>query len=445
MNKQLAKQRKPWITVAVVCAVGVIAVVVLATISFSRETSPTQPAASDTGFRDFSFSATNVRTPTYSASQSKLWFNDGSWWGSFFDRSAGEHRIYRYNSDTRTWTDAGTDIDERDASKADTLWDGTHLYVVSAGPDSSITDQSARILRYSYDAAAKKYSLDSGFPVTITSGGMETIVLAKDTSDKLWVTYTQDNRVYVSHTLDDDLTWAKPFVLPGQGTTVDPDDISSIIAFDSQIGVMWSNQADKAIYFATHRDGDDPDSWQAATALRPSQDLSGTLSEPNIADDHINLKADSSGRVFAAVKTSLNESSSADPETPLNVLLVRDEDAKWTDYTFDTENDQHTRPMVLLDEEHRELYMFATAPCCSGGTIYYKRTSLDNISFPEGTGTPFIQSATSKNIDSATSTKQNLDSTTGLLVLASDTTSGYYLHNTINLDGTTPSSAQPSE
>jgi hypothetical protein len=44
--------------------------------------------------------------------------------------------------------------------------------------------------------------------------------------------------------------------LPVNGTSVAPDDISSVVAFDSQVGVMWSNQTDDAMYFATHKDGD---------------------------------------------------------------------------------------------------------------------------------------------------------------------------------------------
>lgn len=96
----------------------------------------------------------------------------------------------------------------------------------------------------------------------------------------------------------------------------------------------------------------------------------------------------------------------------------------------------------MLDEEHRELYMFATAPT-GGGTIHYKRTDLDNISFPSGMGTPYIQSATDTHIDDATSTKQNLRSATGLVVLASDSESKYYLHNAVDLDGGVPPPPPP--
>jgi hypothetical protein len=154
-----------------------------------------------------------------------------------------------------------------------------------------------------------------------------------------------------------------------------------------------------------------------------------------LADDYINIKAlpaaDSSGRVFAAVKTSLDDLPNSDD--PQIMLLVLGQDGEWTSHVFGTVGDHHSRPIVMLDENHRELYMFATAPT-GGGTIYYKKTDLDSISFPLGKGTPIIQSATDTHIDDATSTKLNLKSAPGLVVLASDSESKYYLHNAVGLD-----------
>ena len=397
---------------------------------------PAALAASDVGHRDFSFAANGVSNPTGEKPQSKLWFNDGIWWGTLFDRSTEEYHIYRYDQASHAWSDTGTRIDERNTSKADTLWDGTHLYVVSAGPGQA---SNARLLRYSYSPSTKRYTLDQGFPVTITSVGLETIVLDKDTTGKLWVTYKQNKQIYVNRTLNDDRTWGTPFVLPVRGTSVSADDISSVVAFDSQIGVMWSNQraTDDAMYFATHTDGDPDNVWQGSRTA---------IQGPKNADDHISLRsvqaADSSGRVFAAVKTSLGDVQNPNPNAPLNLLLVRDRDGNWTNHVFGRVGDDHTRPIVMLDQEHRDLYMFATAPCCDGGTIYYKKTSLNNISFSEGLGEPFIQSGTDLNINDATSTKQNLSSATGLMVMASSGTvvsgttgSDYYWHNYVGLGG----------
>jgi hypothetical protein len=38
-----------------------------------------------------------VDNPTGEKPQSKLWFNDGIWWASLFDRSTEEYHIYRYD------------------------------------------------------------------------------------------------------------------------------------------------------------------------------------------------------------------------------------------------------------------------------------------------------------------------------------------------------------
>ena len=413
--------------------------VILATIgvlgSYPGDT-PAALAASDVGYRDHSFAASAVTNPTGEKPQSKLWFNDGVWWGSLFNRATEEYRIYRYDWPAHTWNDTGTLIDERNSSKADTLWDGSHLYVVSAGTDKTNTSHGARVLRYSYDPVTKNYTLDQGFPVTITSvGAGDGIVLDKDTSGKLWVTYEQNNQIYVNRTLNDDRTWGTPFVLPVDGTNVSSDDTSAVVAFDGQIGVMWSNQIDDAMYFATHADGEPDNAWQGSRAA---------IQGPKNADDHISLRslqaADSSGRVFAAVKTSLNDVPNPNPNAPLNLLLVRDRDGNWINHVFGRVGDNHTRPTLMLDEEHRDLYMFATAPCCAGGAIYYKKTSLNNVSFSTGLGEPFIQSSTDLNINDATSTKQNVSSATGLVVMASSgqvisgsTGSRYYWHNAVSL------------
>lgn len=103
---------------------------------------------------------------------------------------------------------------------------------------------------------------------------------------------------------------------------------------------------------------------------------------------------------------------------------------------------------MLVDGEHRDLYVLATAPT-GGGSIFYKKTNLGNVAFPPGRGTPFIRSAADPQVDNVTSTKQNLSSATGLLALASDSdVSRFYLHNTLDLSGadaTAPTVAPPEQ
>jgi hypothetical protein len=88
-----------------------------------------------------------------------------------------------------------------------------------------------------------------------------------------------------------------------------------------------------------------------------------------------------------------------------------------------------------VDTDHRELYVFTSGPCCSGGTIYYKQSSLDRIEFPSGPGTPFMRRGNPGALNNPTSTKQNVGLDTGLLVIASDDKTDTYMHNYLRLDG----------
>jgi hypothetical protein len=61
---------------------------------------------------------------------------------------------------------------------------------------------------------------------------MKAIVLDKDSTGKLWVTYAQQNQVYVNRSLGDDSIWGRPFVPLVKGTSVTSDDISAMVAYD---------------------------------------------------------------------------------------------------------------------------------------------------------------------------------------------------------------------
>jgi Bacterial Ig-like domain len=214
---------------------------------------------------------------------------------------------------------------------------------------------------------------------------------------------------------------------PVPDTTVSADDISAVIAFKGQIGVMWSNQVSAAFRFATHQDGAPDSQWGP---------LETPLSGPDLADDHINLKnieADADGRLYAAVKTSQGDNGEPS-SSPLDVLLVRSATGGWANYTFSTVAEDETRPIVLLDQTNHTVYYFATAPTTPGGTVYYKSTPMNNIAFGPGKGTPFV-TWPGAIINNATSTKQPVTSATGIVVLASDSTTGTYYHAEMPLPG----------
>jgi hypothetical protein len=402
----------------VALAAGVVALVAAAFPS------PAGADPGDIGYEGPSYSNTSGGV-TGEKPESKTWWNDGFWWASMFHNASSTYHIFRLDPSTQTWLDTGVRIDNRPGSRADVLWDGTKLYVVS---------RPSRLYRFSYNAATDSYSLDSGFPVNVNSVSSETLTIAKDSTGQLWATWTQGSprQVYVNRTTGSDTSWGTPFVLPASGTTTNADDISAIVAFGgNKIGVMWSNQNDDNVYFAVHGDADADTTWQPSTSA---------LGGPDIADDHINLKAASDGRVFAAVKTSKGAL-----DATLVALLVRNPaTGAWSSHAVGRKRDHHTRPIVVLDEEARVVHVFATVPE-GNGTIYEKTAPMDAISFPLGLGTRVIHDASSATVNNASSTKQTVNSTTGLAVLANNPTTERYWHHFDPLGGSPPpTNAAPS-
>jgi PKD repeat protein len=408
--------------------VALLVVLGLALVGFPAQA---EAAPGDIGYEGPSTSGAGSGT-TASKPESKLWWNDGFWWASMWDAASADFHIFKLDQGMQRWTDTGVAIDDRGGTHADVLWDGLagKLYVAShVFSESPATGSASRLYRYSYNAATDTYTRDTGFPVTINNYKLETLVIAKDATGELWATWAQGTQVWVNRTLCtpscDDANWGTPFVI--SSTPVKADDISSVIAFGgNKVGVLWSDQTAAKFVFGTHAD-DQPDNvWSFETALQG----------PGLADDHINLKTDAAGRVFAAVKTSRGGTLD-----PLTMLLVQAPGGGWTSSVFGLVKDHHTRPIVELDEAAGIVHMFATAPE-SGGAIYEKTSPIDSISFATGLGTPVIKDADG-SINNATSTKQNVDASTGLVVAASGT-SGHYWHNFFPLGGGGPVPPTPS-
>ncbi|CAG1769115.1 hypothetical protein BAC2_00060, partial [uncultured bacterium] len=286
-------------------------------------------AAPNVGFEDFQFGSSCNSTPSGEKPQSKLWWTDGSWWGVLCSADSSYH-IYRLNWGSQTWIDTGVAIDNRSGTKVDVLWDSSaqKLYVLSHifSNSGSSGSQEARLYRYSYNSASDSYSLDANFPVVAASGEWPNVVLAKDSTGQLWITMVQGRRVVVNRTSGSDTSWGTPFEIPTAASTpnTNTDDISSIIAFNGQIGVIWSNQSNNTVYFAIHNDSAGDTTWQPLEIVAQSS---------NIADDHFNMQVDASGRLFVASKTSLTGSN------PVVVMYRRLVNGTWNSVPFGTAGD----------------------------------------------------------------------------------------------------------
>lgn len=422
------------------------------------------------GYKDFSYAeAPGGDDVTADRSQSKLWTHDGRWFGIMFDPGgtpelSAKYRIWRFDMTTQNWTNTTIAVDDRNRSHADVLSDGNTLYVVSDRAQGLVTDtgRDLRVYKYAYNATTKAYALVLGFPKAIagTADGTGHSSIAKDSNGRLWVAYTDANRVRITSSGDSGATWSAPIDLPNMGNDVTGDDVASITSFSgggaSGVGVMWSNEndSDDSFYFVPHVDGQTIATWGAREVAFGSASLFD-------ADGHISLKTAPSGEVLAAIKTGRNDDPAPNGGDPLVAVLKRTGSpasaGTWSNHEVTDVTTEGTRPILVIDAANSQANVFMTFPdqAAEGAQAIYRRTApLSTLDFgAPSLGTPFIKSATEVAINDATSTKQAATAATGILVVATNTPTRWYLHNcaggpcpsapTANFSGTPLSGVAP--
>ena len=362
--------------------------------------------------------AKSIKNPTLAGPESKLWFKDGRWWGVLWDKTSGSHHIFWLNRSTSThhWVDTGVPVDGRNTVRVDALsagpklWVATHVYGVDGGRGK------ARLYRYSYHSASQTYTRDNGFPVRINSAISTTLVITKEMGHNvLWASWVEQvvpgrREVMVAKGRKGGKKWDAPFRVPGS-KTVGYDDISSIVAFGKKVGVLWSdsNNGDgNRFRFATHRDRARSSNWSLE---RPY------LTGRRMVDDHISLKS-WNGRVYAAVKDA---SRGINIDGPILILLVREPNGHWHHAGIASNGAGLTRPVLLIDPGANQLHVFANGPNFRPGKIFEKTSPLDVPSFDvQGPPTEFISDDQEPGLEVATSTKQPVSPSLGLVVVAAN-------------------------
>ena len=395
---------------------------------------PTALAApADVGYRDFSYAGIAGADNVSAASvQNKLWFRDGSWFGVLFDSGSATvssaYRIFRFNMTTQTWANTGVAVDSRERSHPDVVAAGSKLYVAS-----SRSTRSMHFFRYTYDAPAKKYVIDTGFPVSIanTSSGTGYVSLARGADGNLWMVYpvtgasANESTIHYSMSGNDGTSWTAGAPLP-QTTTIWDEDIAAIVPFgsgaDAGVGVLWGDQNDDAFYFSAHLDSQaDAGTWVARETA---------YAGAHVADNHISVKTTPSDEVVAAVKTDLD--GATDPSI---VVIHRASNATWDTHTVATDNQDGTRPYLLIDSGSNQAVVYLTAPALVGAgeqrKLYRRTAPLDTLDFgTPSLGTVVIANAADSNLNDPSSTKDVVDGI-GQLVIVSDATTFRYLHSCV--------------
>src|SRR4051812_15824876 len=395
---------------------------------------PAEAATGDRGFEGPSFSGA-ARPASADKPESKLWYAHGRWWAVMWDTNSADWHIFRLARSAHRWVDTGVLVDKRSGTLADALYQPAvgKLYVAShvVTKGIALAGNPARLMRYSYVGGA--WRLDAGFPTKITSYSSESMTIDKDSAGNVWATWTQvaagrtHGAVYVARGSKGGAAWGKPFLVPAAdrgGNRPRPDDISTVVSFGNRIGVLWGNQTTAAFYWSVHRDGESNATWTRGVALK----------SPAIADDHLNIKSlqsDGTGRVYAALRTNLNDVSSK-KSLPQVILATYSPGAGWRSRTVWEIGDCVTRPTVVLNRSTQRVYVMATAPetgckyAGERGVIVQKSASLANPSFTSGRGRIIMKDADSPALSNVTASKQSVTSTSGLVTLATNKTTKRY-------------------
>jgi len=426
------------VAVALVGSIGLAAVLALGTgtSSGSPEPSvgsglPSIPASSPAtvveaeALMRLAYGAPETPSPLRAPVQNHLWYHDGSWWGVFLSSETSDHRVHRLDGASGTWISTDTVVDERATAHMDVVWDGDALVVASAGLQPSAR-HALRITRFSYIPEARGYVRDADFPIEITDAGVEAVTLLRSADGRLWTAYRSGARLELNHSLDSDLAWRGPFV-PEQAAGVVSQ--AALAGLGDHVALVWTRPSDDVLYLATHDVTGPADRW----VISPPARIPGL----GLGENDLSITTDPSPgatKLLIGVRLGLDEAERTprlDPQLMIVEVSVGEEPLV---HLFGRVRDQYGAPLLVLDGGARELLVFAPVPR-AGGSIYYKRASLDDLEFRAGLGTPLISaSAEHPRLRNLTSTKQAVDRESGLVIAATDQSTGVYAFAALGVD-----------
>jgi hypothetical protein len=323
--------------------------------------------------------------------QSKLWENDGRWWGCFAD-SLGTS-IWELNGNK--WERHAVISPETNA-RADVISDDQIVTILIFDSDQST------LLRYAYSGNPPQYHR-VGHPIYVTlDPGVETATIARDGDGLLWVASESENQVNVRWLGLSGDTFSNPIALVDG---ISKDDICVISSLgDGGVGVLWSNQNTQRYGFRRHVPASEPHSWfpDEVPAGQSAIDHGDGMS-----DDHLNLAVGSDGTLYATVKTSYDTEG-----MPLVACLIRRPQGKWDPlYHVD---DEGSRGIMVLDEPHKTFHVIYTS--YRDSTIALKSSSTDSIAFSDR-----VTLMEASRINNVSATRQNVSGSFPLVASQGDT------------------------
>lgn len=180
-----------------------------------------------------------------------------------------------------------------------------------------------------------------------TDGDAETATIARDRGGRWCVAYNANRHMWARISTDAaGRQWSAPVSV--SATPASADDICAVTALPGGVGVLWSDQSADAVFFRVHRQGAAPAQWDPPEAAERGN---------KTADDHINIAVDKDGRLYVAMKNSVDTVGQ-----PQHVLRVRSPRGEWSSrpYAPLTSERQPTRPIAQLSPDGGRLFLLHT-------------------------------------------------------------------------------------
>jgi len=355
----------------------------------------------------------DVANPTKDKPQSKLWFARGSWW-AWLPVRGGSSVWKRTGDGWRKQTSLDAPLQGL-PGQADVWADEDTACAVLVQPDH------LAVVRLEWDARSHQYR-PAARPVQFTmpelagiQGSIETATIARDGRGRWWIAYNWQRRMWVRSALDSSGgAWTEPLAV--SELEASSDDLCAMAALPGGVGVIWSDQAQDAVYFRWHADTARPESWNPVEVVAKGG---------KTADDHINAAVASDGTLYVATKNSVDLVGHAQL-----VLRVRDPRGRWTNhpYAVRTERFQPSRPIALLGGNPprlllvHTLYLTQRSPQPKS-VIAWQATSLPRINLDQPART-LIDAGT--RLNDVTGSKGRLPAGQPWIVLTSDPAGNVY-------------------
>ena len=213
---------------------------------------------------------------------------------------------------------------------------------------------------------------DTAQPVPVVAGETTSPSLEKDGAGRVWASYVQDGRVWVTHTGTEGLaSWTDPVPVSARSTDrVNTGDSTALVRLgQGQLGLLWSDGSSRRLFWATGLGATDEQAAPRVSVV-PVPDVNAGL----VALEGVT--ADGAGHVYLVAQGS-TRAAAGGAARPVRVLLSRDEQDQWHPSRL-TLSDTVTGTALATDTGTRTLYLFVANACCPRVATSYLTTSMDD-------------------------------------------------------------------